>query len=331
MTLSASPSPVMLDADAVRRLLPMSDCIEAMDRAMRTTSRGEVALPPRQFSDLVDGSGSLGVMPGSLLKPPVYGTKVTSIHPRNPEHGRPAIQGLMLLFDHASGCPIAVMDGAVITGIRTAAASGLATRELARKNSKRLGILGYGVQAATHLDAVLTVREIEEALVWGRDHAKAKAFAEAHGKRTGVNTKAAAAEDVCACDIVCAATSATEPVLRGEWLTPGAHVNLVGTHTPRAREADAAALAQSSVYIDLIESARNEAGDILMAVEEGAMLFSDVVGEIGQVLENERPGRISDDQITLYKSVGIVTQDLFAADVVYRNSLRETDGEQGAD
>ncbi len=323
MTATLREGPILLSASDVRRLLPMPACIDAMDRAMRATTEGRVAIAPRRFEPLVDGSGTLGLMPGSTTNPAVYGAKVVSIHPANPAKGLPMIQGLVILFDHGTGRPVAVMDGAEITGIRTAAASGLATRELANPEARTLGILGYGVQAANHIDAVLAVRKIATVLVWGRSQEKAKAFVEAHAARIGIAIQTASQEQACGCDVVCATTSATQPVLFGKWLKPGSHINLVGTHTRDAREADGQAIAHSAVYVDLMESARNEAGDILMAVDDGLIELTDVVGEIGQVLNGAVRGRLGPEDITLYKSVGIVSQDLFAADSVYRAALAE--------
>ena len=171
---------VLIQADDVRRLLPMKDCIDAMADAMSATSNGQVAIPPRIIAPLVDNTGFFGVMPGSSAKPAVYGAKVISLHPDNPErHNLPAIQGFVALFDHDNGVPLALVEGAEITAIRTAAASGLATRLLAREDATTLGILGCGVQARTHLEAVITERAIEEIRVWGRSKAKAVAFCEA--------------------------------------------------------------------------------------------------------------------------------------------------------
>lgn len=276
---------------------------------------------------LADDSGSFGLMPGSLLEPPVYGAKVLSLHPDNPSRGLPMIQGFVVLFDHSNGELKALIEGAEVTAIRTAAASGLATRELARRSSSTHGVFGTGVQAATHIDAIAAVRPIEKVLVWGRDYAKAQAFADQQAARTAADIIAVDDPEPAAnCDVVSTATAAADPVLRGAWLQPGAHVNLVGAHTATTREADSDALARSSIYVDLLDSAMNEAGDVLIPIQEGRVSASDIVGEIGQLLLGDIKGRADDDQITLYKSVGVVAQDLFAAEYVLREAEARSKG-----
>lgn len=311
----------------VEQLLPMADCIDVMAAAMQAVSGGAVSMPPRLFAALADGSGSLGLMPASALDPPFYGAKVIGLKPDNPPKGLPFVQGYVSLFDHDTGKPVAVIEGASITAIRTAAASGLATRELARRDARSHGVFGTGVQAVTHLDAIACVRDIDKVVVWGRDPAKARRFAEAESKRTGLNVVATDVPAAAAgCDVVSTVTAATEPVLEGEWLQPGCHVNLVGVHTPEAREADTRAIQRARIYVDRVESALTEAGDLLVPVREGAIDDSHIVGEIGQVLSGAVKGRSGDADITLYKSLGIAAQDLFAAARIYTRALESGAG-----
>lgn len=304
----------ILNAQDVRALLPMADCIDAMRDAMIALSHGGVAMPPRIISALPDGTGYFACMPGSCSRPAVDGAKVVTLLPGNPAAGRPAIQGVVLLFDHATGAPVALLDGAEITALRTAAVSGLATQLLAREDARSHGVFGNGVQARVHIDAVRVARPgATQVLVWGRDSGRARAFAEAEGTRTGLRVRAVAdAQEAAACDIVSTCTGATAPVLRGEWLRPGAHVNLVGAHQPTHREADSHAIARSTVYVDLMESAMKEAGDLLIPIGEGAFAQDRIAGELGQLAAGEVPGRASREQVTLFKSLGVVAQDLFA-------------------
>lgn len=307
----------VLSAADIHRLLPMKQCIEIMDSAMRAVSSGNFSIPLRMFIPLADSNAHLGLMPGSIPNLPVYGAKIISLHPGNPASGVPAIQGFVALFDKETGTPAALVDGAAITAIRTAAASALATRVLARCDASSHGVFGTGVQAATHIEAIACVRDIDSVLVWARDMHKAKQFAVLQSERTGLDVSATqSAEKAASCDIVSTVTGATEPVLEGTWLMPGAHVNLVGAHTPTTREADSETLRRASIYVDLLESARIEAGDILIPIEEGSICEQDIVGEIGQVLARDIGGRNNDEQITLYISLGIVVQDLFAASYV---------------
>ena len=319
---------LVIRAAEVRDLLPMTECIEVMDRAMRAFSAGAVKTPARIITPLDGGKGYFFLMPGELQSPPVYGAKIIGLHPANPAQGRPAVQGFVTLFDLTSGAPVALVDGAEITAIRTAAASALATRELSRKDASSHGIFGAGVQASSHLDSVNSVRSIEKVLVWGRDYDKARQFAQKHQQRTGmmisaVEQPAAAA----ACDIVSLVTNAPKPVLRGEWLAAGAHLNLVGAHEPQHREADSEAVAKSAIYVDSRQGALSEAGDLLIPISEGRINEQDIIGEIGDVLLGNALGRVNEQQITLYKSLGIVAQDLFAAEHVLQNARKTGTGQ----
>ncbi len=317
----------IINRQEVERLLPMADCIDAMAEAMRAASSGAVSMPLRLFTPLADDSGSLGLMPGSTLDPPFFGAKVISLRFDNPAKGLPTVQGYVSLFDHDTGTPVALIEGSSVTAIRTAAASGLATRVLARQDVRTHGIFGTGVQAVTHIDAVACVRDIDRVVVWSRDEQKARRFAAQQSERSQLEVTATddPAEVAC-CDIVSTVTAATEPVLKGEWLERGSHLNLVGVHTPDAREADSGVIRRSRVYVDLMESAMNEAGDLLIPIAEGAIDEGHILGEIGQVMTGAVPGRIGDGDITLYKSLGIVAQDLFAAAHIYARALEDGAG-----
>jgi ornithine cyclodeaminase len=312
---------LMLNAADVRRLLPMNTCIEVIGEAMRAASSGAVTTPERIITPLADGDSYFFVMPGVLTESTVYGAKVVGLHPGNAALGRPAIQGFVALFDGGTGCPLALVDGAEITRIRTAAASALATRLLARPDASTHGILGAGVQAEAHLEAVACVRGIERVLVWARNSDKARQFASAHSRETGLNVAAVEnAADAAACDVVSVVTHSPDPVLRGAWLRPGGHLNLVGAHEPHHREADTEAVTRARVYVDSRRGALSEAGDLLMPIAEGRFAAGDIVGEIGAVLAGAAPGRANGEQITLYKSLGIVAQDLYAGVYVLRQA-----------
>lgn len=311
----------VINAAEVRELLPMNECVDLMADAMRAASAGEVLVPPRIIMPLIDDSGAFGLMPGSASDPRVYGAKIISLHEDNPTAGRPMIQGFITLFDHVTGTPLAIVEGAEVTAIRTAAASGLATRLLARENARTHGIFGTGVQAVTHLDAIAIARPGVETIIWGRDSEKAGALAEEQGIRTGQNIRVADdPEEVAACDIISTVTGASEPILHGKWIKPGTHINLVGAHSPNTREADSDLIAKASIYTDLLESLFNESGDVLKPIEEGRIERSTVKGEIGQLLAGDIGGRASDDEITVFVSLGMTAQDLFAAHAVLQKA-----------
>jgi ornithine cyclodeaminase len=322
---------LILRAADINALLSLSRCTEVMERAMKAFSSGEVHTPERIIAPLSATTGTSAgfffLMPGEMSTPPYYGAKIVSLDPNNPVQGRPAVQGFVALFERSTGAPVALLDGARITALRTAAASALASRVLAREDARTHGILGTGVQAAEHLDSISRVRHIERSLVWGRNPEKANHFALEQSRKTG--TTVIAVEDpaeAAACDIVSTVTHASVPVLEGKWLRTGAHLNLVGAHEPADREADSDAVALSAVYVDSREGAFKEAGDLLIPITEKRFGPEHIVGEIGEVLLGRVPGRTDDQQITLYKSLGIVAQDLFAAEYVLREARKNGSG-----
>ncbi len=303
------------DADTVRRVLRMDACIDLMADTQAAISRGEITPPLRFFVPVAGGKGGMGIMPGDT--PSAFGAKLVSIYAGNPARGLPMIQGCILVFDRESGAPTALIEGASVTGIRTAAASGAATRSLAREDASVLALLGYGVQAETHLEAMRCVRPVREVRVWGPSLEKAERFAAAHTDgEMAVSAVETAGEAVSGADIVCAVSAASEPVIKGRRLADGCHVNLVGSHSPTTREADGETMGRARVFTEITDFAMKEAGDILLAIEEGFLTQDDLAGEIGAVFDGSVEGRRSEDDITLYKSLGNVAQDLAAASYI---------------
>jgi ornithine cyclodeaminase len=313
---------LFLSRDDVEALLPMDECIEAVEGALRALARGEAVQPLRSAYWMPDRHGLLVAMPG-MLGGTVAGVKVLTVVPENHLHGEESHQGMVLLFEQERGRPLALLDASSVTAIRTAAASAVATRALARADAGDLAILGSGVQARSHLDAMRAVRPLRRVRVWSRRPESAKRFAEREGERTGlaVEPVASAREAVAGADLICTVTAATEPVLLGEWISPGAHVNAAGACTPRARELDGAAVARARLFTDCRESLLAEAGDFLLAREEGAVADAHILGEIGEVLEGRISGRRSEEEITLFESLGIAVEDLAAGMHVYRKAL----------
>ena len=255
----------IINAEETAQLLPMGQCVDVMEAAMIAASTGTVRIPPRLIFNLIDDSGFFGAMPGSSKELDAFGAKVVSFLPGNPARGRPAIGGFVTMFDHETGEPRAIIDGRVITDVRTAAASGMAARHLARADAHRCGILGTGGQAHAHIDAMCAVRPVDEVIIWGRNLTKAEALAQRHAHREGVSVRATSdPSEAGGCDLVCTTTVSAEPILEGQWLTPGAHVSLVGAHSLGAREADTETIVKSKVYVDSLESTKNEGGDIMI-------------------------------------------------------------------
>jgi ornithine cyclodeaminase len=315
---------LVIDAEQVRRLLPMSECIDVMAEALKAVSGGAVVQPQRTVLP-VDNEGShLFVMPAASGPLACYGAKLISLTPANAGKRLPTIRGDYLLFETETGSAVALVDALSLTAIRTAAASGLAARLLARPEATTCGIFGTGVQARTHVEAMCAVRPLREIRIWGRDWEKTNGFARQLKEITGLVVSGHKdPATVAACDIICTVTSATQPILRGEWVRPGAHVNLVGAHMLTQREADTELVRRSRVFVDQLEAARREAGDLMIPIQEASVPADHIRGEIGKVAAGALAGRTSPDEVTLFKSVGIAAEDLFAARHVF-NKARAT-------
>jgi ornithine cyclodeaminase/alanine dehydrogenase-like protein (mu-crystallin family) len=293
---------MILDEEAVRDLLRMEELIPAMAGALADLSSGKVVQPMRVMLPVADHGGFLGLMPayGGAL-----GAKLVTFYPNN--RGVASHHAMILLFRPETGEPLVTMDGRLITEKRTAAVSAVATKLLARPEASVLGILGAGVQARSHLEALRLVRPLREVRVWSPR--SARAFA----RELGIQAAASAEEAVRGADIVVVATTSQTPVLHGEWLSPGTHVNAVGAPRPTWRELDDAVLGKSRLYVDLREAAMHESGDVIAAGQ--------VFAEIGEVVAGARPGRQAVEEITLFKSVGVAVEDVVSADLVYRKAL----------
>src|SRR5271155_582934 len=302
----------------VRQLLPMAECIELMQRTMIAVSEGRVVLPLRSILVMPGDRGMMGMMPGYLADPECFGVKLVSLIPRNKPPQYSSHLGLVLLFEAEHGQPVALLDAAEITAIRTAAASGLATRLLARADAAELTVLGAGEQARSHVEAMLCVRPLRRIRVWARDREKAEAFAETEGARhrIPIETVASVRQAVAGADIICTTTKAREPLLFGDWLEPGVHMNVVGSSIATAAEIDTPAVVKSRFFVDCRNSTVNEGGEYLSALRAGAITPDHILGEIGEVANASKEGRTSRDEETLYKSLGVAPQDLASAHYV---------------
>jgi ornithine cyclodeaminase/alanine dehydrogenase-like protein (mu-crystallin family) len=302
----------------VRKLLPMAECVDLMQRTMIAVSEGRVVLPLRSILVMPGDRGMMGMMPGYLADPECFGVKLVSLIPRNKPPQYSSHLGIVLLFEADHGQPVALLDAAEITAIRTAAASGLATRLLARPEAGDLALLGAGEQARSHLEAMLSVRTLRRVRVWARDRDKARLFAEAQGVKHNIviETSPSVREAIAGADIICTTTKAREPILQGEWLTPGVHLNVVGSSIAGAAEIDTPAVVKARFFVDCRNSTVNEGGEYLRALKAGAITPDHILGEIGEVANGSKVGRRSPLDVTLYKSLGIAPQDLAAAHYV---------------
>jgi len=313
-------APVFIDKEKIASLLPMSECIDVMEKTFRSLAKGECVQPLRSMMRLPDKSGLLGMMPGYAEDPGVMGIKVISVFHANREAGYPSHQGVVILFDAKHGEPLLVLDAFEITAIRTAAASALATRVLSRRSSKLLVIIGSGEQAERHVEAMLLVRKIEQINLWSRNEMNAAELSKKILERYDipVSVKKDPKEAVKDADIICTVTASQEPVVMGDWLSQGTHINAVGACTPVARELDTAVMKKGKLFTDCYESLFNEAGDFLIPKKEGVLVDADVQGELGEVLEGKKKGREDENEITIFKSLGIAAEDIFSAWHIYQ-------------
>ena len=307
----------VLDEHDVRRLLPMADCIEAMDGALRSLARGEVYNPLRPVFRPPNEPSLMGLMPAHRGGDAAWWSlKALTIVPGNSSRGLDSHQGFVALFDGESGEPRALMNAGGITAIRTAAVSGVATRLLARENVKTLAILGSGTQALSHLDAMHAVRSFDRVVMWS-----------ASGRSLdGAERVETAEEAVRDADVICTTTASPEPIVKRDWLKPGVHINGVGSSIPTARELDSQTMVDASLFVDRRESTLNEAGDFLIPQREGLIGSDHIRAELGEILLGTAAGRTSDDEITLFKSLGIGVEDLAAGELVLQRAEAENAG-----
>lgn len=315
---------VVLNQQDVARLLPMDECIDVMARTLATVARGDAILPLRPMIRLPDSPNIFALMPAYLGDPRSLGVKVLTVFPVNHGTAIDAHQGAVLLFEAEHGRLLAILDATTVTAIRTAAVSAVATRLLARENADDLAILGAGTQGRTHIEAMAVVRPIRRVRIWSRTTDHARALAQFARERFDLHaevcpTPSSAVEGA---SIVCTTTASPTPVLEGRWLAPGAHVNAVGACIPTTRELDTTAVRTARLYVDRRESALAEPGDILIPLQEGAIGPDHIVGEIGELMlaGGQSLGRTSDDDITLFKSLGLAVEDVAAAQHVYRKA-----------
>ena len=307
-----------IERDEVFRRLTYEICIPIVRQAMIAFSRGETEQLLRSIIPLSEGR-FFGIMPGAMGANAVFGAKLISVFHGNFAKGVPSHQGVVVLFEPESGAPVCIVDAGAITAIRTAAASAVATDALARKDARRLALLGYGEQAETHARAIQKVRQLDSIVVWGRDRQRARGFAERLQPQMGVPITAAPTvqETGSEADIICTLTSSYDPILKGEWVRPGTHVNAVGSSYAGPAEIDNDLVARSRFIVDSREGVLQQGGEFLRAKAAGLVGDEHIVGEIGQVLAGEIEGRRNKDEVTIYKSLGHVVQDLAAAWALY--------------
>ncbi|MSP37970.1 MAG: ornithine cyclodeaminase family protein [Deltaproteobacteria bacterium] len=317
-----------LSETQVQSLIDIDELIAALERAHVQYSTGKAVMPVRLVVPLPQIDGRITSMPGYLCDDKALGMKVVTYFQDNPKQNLPAILATIMLFSSATGKMIAVMDGGYITAIRTACASALATQALANPDTPVLGILGAGVQARAHIQALNRVRKLSRIKLYSPSGKSATTIKNEMEKQIGIPIQICrnAEEVVRGSDLLVTVTTAKEPIVIAEWLKPGVHINAVGSHRPDQREIDSATLKRAKVVVDSRPAIMAECGDILLALKEKSITEANIHGEIGEVLAGTKAGRINGDEITLYKSVGIAIQDVAAAQLVYRKALAQNVG-----
>lgn len=306
----------VISAEEVARHLTWDGLI----KRLQTTFVEGIESPPRHHHAMhrPDGEATMLLMP-AWETAGYIGVKMVNVFPQNADHGIPAISGLYLLSEGKHGQPLACIDGSELTRRRTAAASALAVKALANASAETLLVVGTGKLAPMVIEAHTSVRPIKRVMIWGRNLSKAAAIADEYAGRFETQVVEDLASAVAQADIVSCVTLSTQPIIKGEWLTPGTHLDLIGAFRPQMRETDAECLRRAQVFVDTYAGAKGEAGDILQAIEEGAFRFNDIKAELAEVLSGTKPGRSDQAAITLFKSVGASLEDLAAAIEVWES------------
>lgn len=315
---------IALNHTEVERLLPMGECIEAMEIALAALAQGQVYNPLRSVVRAPDAKGLMGLMPAYRGgDEAAYGLKAVCVYPGNAERGLDLHQGAVLLFSAETGELQAVLNASALTAIRTAAVSGVATRLLAREDARELALIGAGIQARSHLEAMAEVRSFQRVRVVSRRPERAREFADSVRGSFPFTVEAVSSneEAVRDADVITTVTSAREPVIKRSWISAGTHINAVGSSAPDSRELDTATIVDSALFVDRRESTIIEAGDYRLATKEGAITSDHIKAEIGELLTGKKSGRSTPAEITLFRSLGLAIEDLVAAQHAYRRAI----------
>lgn len=317
--------PIWINAEEIKSLLTMQEAIAAVEEGFRQLALGDVVLPQRVGIGLPQKGGGGAAMPAYVGgEIDGLGLKLVTLYPNNPKsRDLAAIQATLILLDPSSGQLLAVMDAAALTALRTGAVSGVATRHLARADASTAVIFGLGVQGRAQLEAVCAVRPIQQ--VWALDQVPGAAEAFAAQMSSRLNVQIDPTEDVQraveAAHVIMTATTAHDPLFDGRWLSPGVHINGVGSHSPAARELDTVTVQRAKVVTDLTSACLAEAGDLIKPIQEGAFSEAEIHAQLGEIVAGQRPGRTQESEITLFKSVGLAIQDVAVAVAIYRKAL----------
>lgn len=314
----------ILNAAEIRQALLMKTVVEAMKEAYGQLSAGQASVPLRSRLQVGENRGVALIMPALLHQSGDMSVKIVSVFPKNSERGLPSIHAIVAVIDPETGQPVALLEGGTLTAIRTGAGSGAATDLLSRPESSSLAIFGSGVQARTQVEAVCSVREIEQIWIFGIDPLSVEDFHEELTQKYSMSMRISVAnspaEAIHEADIICTATTSSTPVFPGAELRPGTHINAVGSFTPEMQEIDAETMKKAMVVVDSRQAALEETGDLIIPIGSGELSEADIHAEIGEIVLGNQRGRSAADQITLFKSVGVAVQDAAAASLAVKRA-----------
>lgn len=321
--------PVILARNHLKKILNMPEVIDAVEMGFRHFKTSPCSIPLRSEMKVDKADGVFLFMPALMAEADAFGTKIVSVFPRNRQRGLSTVQGVYVLNDPTTGEILAVMDGIYLTAVRTGAASAVATQYLSRPDSTVLGIIGTGGQAIQQTEAICAVRPIREILAYDTDPAARQRFSKwvSEEMKLPVGAKDSSRDVVLKSDILVTATTSDEPVIDGAHLKPGTHINAIGNHRPEKREIDEVTVRRSLVVVDTYEGCLAESGDLLIPLKQGAFSREDIHADLGEVIIGDKAGRSSDDEITLFESVGFALEDLVAAQLAYQNARKAKIGQ----
>lgn len=319
---------LLISSGDILGLCSMAEAIEAVREAFILASENRLVVPPRLHLEVPESKGTSLIMPSYLPESMRLGVKIINLYEENPARGLPFSQALMLIFEAGTGQPLGIMEAGTLTALRTGAACGLATALLSRPESRRMALFGAGFQARFQLEAVVAVRPLEEALVFDPDRKRAEKFSEEMSEKLGIEIRVAgsAGETVSGADIISTATTSKQPVFDDRDLRPGVHINAIGSYKPQEREVSSETVARARVFVDKKDMALEEAGDLIIPIKEGLFSADRIVAEIGEVASGKKPGRLTPEEITFFKTVGVAAQDIVLASKLLEKALKTETG-----
>ncbi|HEK86619.1 MAG TPA: ornithine cyclodeaminase family protein [Candidatus Aminicenantes bacterium] len=319
---------LLLSSADILNLCPMAEAIEAVREAFILTSENRVEVPPRIHLDVPKSKGTSLVMPSHLPDREKIGVKIINLYEENPLKGLPFSHALMLIFEASTGQPLGIMEAGILTALRTGAACGLATELLSRPESRKMALLGAGFQARFQLEAVAAVRQLEEVLVFDQDKDRAEKFAQQMSTGLGIKIRVVdlAAEAVSQADIISTATTSKTPVFADKDVKAGVHINAIGSYKPGEREVPSETVIRARVFVDKKDMALEEAGDLIIPIREGLFSPDKIVAEIGEVASGKKPGRLTPEEVTFFKTVGVAPQDIVLGSRILEKATKEGHG-----